>query len=367
MPTKAANTYLDYNATTPTLPIAKTAMIKALDCVGNASSVHRDGRQARSLIEDARAGVARLSASDAGQVTFTSGATEANAIAIRGASSDGKIHKVFCSAAEHPSVRENVPQNCHLPVNADGLLNLEALTAALEETEGASLFCVMAANNETGVVQPIEDIASLIHEHESYLMCDMVQIPGKLPCDEFSIHADVFTLSAHKFGGPKGVGALINKSDLHFNALYGGGGQERSVRSGTENVSGIVGFGAVAQHVSENPPDNSLHQLRDRFEQAIRDVRPDAVIFGRDARRLPNTTCVAVPGRTSEQQLIKLDLAGFSVSAGSACSSGKIAASHVLLAMGVSPELAKGSLRISIGKDTQWEDLERFVDVWSKA
>jgi len=367
MPTKAANTYLDYNATTPTLPIAKTAMIKALDCVGNASSVHRDGRQARSLIEDARESVARLSASDPGQVTFTSGATEANAIAIGAASSQEEIHKVFCSAVEHPSVRDNVPQDCHLPVNADGLLNLEALREVLKTREGTLLVCVMAANNETGVVQPIEEIASLIREHECYLMCDMVQIPGKLLCNKFSVHADVITLSAHKFGGPKGIGALINKSDLNIKALYGGGGQERSIRSGTENVSGIVGFGAVAHEVSENPPDNVLDELRDRFEQAIQDVCADAVIFGRDARRLPNTTCVAVPGRTSEQQLIKLDLAGFSVSAGSACSSGKIAASHVLLAMGVSPELAKGSLRISIGKDTQWEDLERFVDAWSKA
>ncbi len=366
MPTLAEAVYLDYNATAPTSPAVMQAMMDALECAGNPSSVHGAGRAARALLEEAREAVAALVRSSPANVTFTSGATEANALAVTGAVGSGAVRQVFCSAIEHPSVLDNVPENARLPVTPDGTVDLDQLEATLTSHDTPLLICVMAANNETGVIQPIAQIASLVHENDGVLLCDMVQVPGKLNPSDFVPHADLITLSAHKFGGPKGIGALINTSGVQLQALFGGGGQERKLRSGTENVSGIAGFGAAAKAAIETPLDGAVAVLRDKLESALLQAREEAVIFGQDVARLPNTTCVALPGTSSEQQLIKLDLAGFAVSAGSACSSGKIAASHVLLAMGVEPELAKASLRISIGPDTPWSDLERFVEAWSK-
>lgn len=367
MPTLNQPTYLDYNATAPTSNAAKLAITEALDRLGNPSSIHGPGRAARSLIEEAREHVAALAASSQAHVIFTSGATEANALAISAGRSAGRVSRVLCSAIEHPSILENLPSDARIPVTPDGCINLDDLEAQLSADGSPALVCVMAANNETGVIQPIEHVANLVHAYDGYLLCDMAQVPGKLDPLNFVPHADLITLSAHKFGGPMGVGALINYRDLQLQPLFAGGGQERKVRSGTENVAGIVGFGAAAREVLGHSEREPMRTLRDRLETALKAARQDAVIFGQDVERLPNTTCVALPGSGSQQQLIKLDLAGFAVSAGSACSSGKVSASHVLLAMGVSPDIAKCSLRISIGPDTRWSDLERFVEVWAKA
>ncbi len=366
MPARSDSVYLDYNATTPLCNAARASISDALEALGNASSVHSFGRSVRARIEDARDKVAKLSEVDSQAVTFTSGATEANALVIGGLQSSGTAKSVLCSAIEHPSVLENVAPDKIVRVTNEGVVDLDHLDASLREHAAPALVCIMAANNETGVVQPIEQAKEIITAHGGYLFCDMVQTPGKIPVQEFSRNADVYSVSAHKFGGPAGIGALVNPRGLEIAPSFHGGGQERKVRSGTENFLGIVGFGAAAQNVANLGIDESIRQRRDSLEQRLLASCPEAVIFGRSQARLPNTICVATPQVTSQQQLIKLDLAGFAVSAGSACSSGKIAKSHVLVAMGVSDLLAGTAIRISIGRETTQEELERFADTWSK-
>lgn len=357
--------YLDYNAAGPVLPGVASAVSSALEAKGNASSVHADGRAKRSIIEKARDSVSRLTGSPSSSVTFTSGGTEANATIVQGLLKSGSISSVFCSSVEHPSVYEHVPVENRVGVSANGVLDLDALKQAIKDHTDPFLFCLMLANNETGVIQPVKEAAAVVHEHGGLLFCDAVQGPGKIRLDFKSLGADFYSVSGHKIGGPQGVGCVVSNSDIDLSPILIGGGQERMRRSGTENVSGIAGFGAAAEHVGQMDDFSPIATLRDKLEQALIQIRPDAIVFGQEVPRIPNTTNVAIPSLSSERQVIKLDLSGFSVSAGSACSSGKVSASHVLLAMGVPTELAGSAIRISIGAETSWDDLQAFVDAWA--
>jgi cysteine desulfurase len=345
--------YLDYNATAPIRPEVREAVQAALDLVGNPSSVHAEGRAARAAVEEARASVAGLVGARAEDVIFTSGGTEANAIALAAPASGGNW-KAFLSGIEHPSVlsggRFEPDGFAVLPVTGDGVVDLEILAGMLEDDvpDGCRPFVsLMAANNETGALQPIAEAAAIIHEAGGVLHTDAVQMAGRLPIDIRGLGADLLTLSAHKIGGPKGVGALILAEGADIRPLMTGGGQEGRRRPGTENVAGIVGFGVAAKLAIED-----LASMR---------IAPDAVVFAQAAARLPNTSSIAVPGLKAETLVIGLDLAGVSISAGSACSSGKVETSHVLMAMGAQPEVARAAIRVSLGFETSSDDVQGFL------
>ncbi len=372
-----ARTYLDWNATAPLRPEAKAAIGAAMERLGNPSSVHSEGRQARGLIEDGRRKVAALVGADPRDVVFTSGGTEANMQALTPRlEADKPCGRLLVSAVEHPSVlaagrfaAEVVEQ---VPVSRDGIVvlaDLERRLDALARGGVRPLVSVMLANNESGVVQPIAAIAEAVHAADGLLHVDAVQGPGKLALDIHALGADLMTLSAHKLGGPSGVGALVRRSDsLQPELLIKGGGQERGLRAGTENVLGIVGFGAAAAAVQENFAAERSHMmgLRDRLEAGVRAISPEIIIFGDKAERLPNTTLFAHPGGKAETLVIGFDLEGIALSSGAACSSGKVAVSHVLQAMGVERELARGAIRVSLGRTTSEDDVERFLNAWKK-
>lgn len=361
--------YLDHNATSILRPLARTAMERMLAAGGNASSIHAAGREARASVEAARRQVAKLAGARVEDVIFTSGGTEANAAALWGAvhgalDAEARITRLFVSGIEHPSVRANAAsiaervagvRTAEIPVTADGVVDTEALRVMLREGKGRTLVAVMAANNETGVVQPLGEIARLVTEAGALLLVDAVQAAGKVA---MKFAADYWTLSAHKIGGPQGSGALIVKEGAPFAPFVLGGGQERGLRGGTENVAAIAGFGAAAESARELRDTERLAALRDRFERDVRKRWPDAVVFGADAPRLPNTSNFALPGISAETALMALDLDGVMVSSGAACSSGKVKASHVLKAMGVADEVARGALRVSFG----WNSTEQDAD-----
>lgn len=357
--------YLDWNATAVLRPEARKAALGALEVGGNPSSVHWAGRGARRLVERAREQVAALVKVEPRQVVFTSGGTEANALAL----DPGLGDALFVSAIEHTSVRNGgrfaAPKD--IPVTADGVVDLEVLKRCLAGV-ARPLVSIMLANNETGVIQPVTDAAQIVHEAGGLLHVDAVQGPGRIDCDFGALGCDLLTLSAHKIGGPLGVGALIRRDGLDLDAPLKGGGQERGARAGTENVPGIAGFGAaavaVAQNVAEEAP--RMAALRDRLEAGLMAIAPKAVVFGVGATRLPNTTLFAIPFVRAETAVIALDLEGVAASSGAACSSGKVTPSHVLAAMGVDPMLAQGAIRLSVGYSTTESDVERFLKAWAK-
>ena len=353
--------YLDHNATTPLRPQAKGAMREAMECLGNPSSVHRHGRLARRLVEEAREQVAELVASDPANVVFTGGGTEANALALRGA---GR-RRVLVSAVEHASVLQ-VPDRAEIiPVDTQGIVRLDALAAMLGASGEPALVSVMLANNETGVLQPLPDIVALARRHDALVHCDAVQAVGKITVDFGALGVHLLSLSAHKLGGPAGSGALVVDPAVPLTALVRGGGQERGRRAGSENVIGIVGFGAAAEIAGELGDGGRLGQFRDGLERRIKAIAPSVRLFGAGAERLPNTTCLEMPGMLSETQVIAFDLAGISLSAGAACSSGKVTASHVLKAMGFGEDVARSVVRVSMGWTTNAADVDRFIDVWT--
>jgi cysteine desulfurase len=363
--------YLDYNATAPLRPEAREAMLAALDLYGNPSSVHAEGRAARVAIEGAREEVARLAGACSEDVIFTSGGTEANALAV---ASENPGQPCFMSAIEHPSVLASFRfargQVTYLPVAKDGVIDLYFLAEALSAHHlkgGAKPFVsLMAANNETGAVQPVAAAGEIVHDKGGILHSDAVQVAGKLPVNLSFLGADMVSLSAHKLGGPKGVGALVIREGVRVEPLLKGGSQERRRRAGTENIPGIVGFGAAAKSAAaELSKAWEIAKLRDELEARALEVAPETVVFSASVPRLPNTSCIAVPGAKAETLVIWLDLAGIAVSSGSACSSGKVEASHVLNAMGVSPELARGAIRVSLGLGTRRTDIQRFIDAWA--
>jgi cysteine desulfurase len=366
--------YLDYNATAPLRPEARTAMVAALDATGNASSVHGEGRAARKIVEAARAEVAALVGAEAKTVTFTSGGTEANTTVLTPEwSFAGKARRfdlLLHGATEHPSVTAGgrfAPGAIRaIPVNAEGVIDLAALKTMLAEGEGQgqrALVSVMLANNETGTIQPVTEVAEIAHAHGALVHADAVQAAGRTPINIAKLGVDALTLSAHKIGGPQGAGAIVRASDdWTFASLLTGGGQEKRHRAGTENVAAIAGFGAAARAATAdlgNAP--TLAGWRNRLTDI---VGPKAVVFSATASRLPNTLCFAIPGLPAETLLIALDLAGVAVSSGSACSSGKVSPSHVLAAMKVPPALAKCAIRISLGWASTEADLDLFATAW---
>lgn len=368
--------YLDHNATSPLRPEASTAMLAALELTGNASSVHTEGRYARACVETAREQVARLVQVDAAQVVFTSGGTEANVTALSpdwfGAVENAVSRtRLFVSAVEHASVLSGgrfAPGDVErLPVNANGVIDLDRARQRFATVDAPFMVSVMLANNETGAVQPVAALSEMVHEFGGLMHADAVQAAGKIGVDARALGADLMSISAHKFGGPKGAGALIVREGLPVAALLAGGGQERGYRAGTENVAAIAGFGAAAEAAARDlPATSSIAALRDALEAELAELAPDATIFSQRAERLPNTVCVAFPGMQAETLLIALDLDGVAVSAGSACSSGKVARSHVLEAMGIAPALSAAAIRVSMGWNTQEADVGRFVTAWKK-
>ncbi|WP_181707019.1 cysteine desulfurase family protein [Chthonobacter rhizosphaerae] len=371
--------YLDWNAGAPLRASVAARLAESFGRVGNASSVHDEGRRARAAIEAARRSIAALVGASPRCVTFTSGGTEGAATVLAPRwTFNGKpldFDRLLVSAVEHPCVarggRFAADQVETVPVDRDGVVDLSALDARLAAlaAEGQRAFVsIMLANNETGVIQPVAEAARLAHAHGGLIHTDAVQAAGRIPVDMAALGADVLTLSAHKIGGPQGVGAIIRASEfLAFPPLLTGGGQEAYARAGTENAWGIEGFGVASEeaaHDLRHAP--AIAARRDRIAAAIRRVSPEAVVFSEAAERIANTLSVAVPGLQAETALIAFDLAGVALSSGSACSSGKVSASTVLLAMGVPADLARSALRISIGPSTTDDEVARFEEVFTR-
>lgn len=344
----AARTYLDWNATAPLRPEARAAMLAAMDAVGNPSSVHAEGRAARAIVERARAQVARLIGCQPAEVIFTSGATEAAALAA------AQSARVAAAAIEHDCVHAHATET--LAVDGDGRVHRPEALA-----EG-TLAAVQAANSETGIRQPLA-----AWDGVAPLLVDATQAAGKVPFRFARTPATLALVSAHKFGGPKGVGALIARDGIELRPLHPGGGQELRRRSGTENVIGIAGFGAAAEAALRDLEDGAwerVRRLRDDLEQALAAAAPDLHVVGGDMDRLPNTSCFALRGWRGETQVMQMDLAGFAVSAGSACSSGKVGPSRVLLAMGMDEEMAASAIRVSLGPATTEAEVRAFAATW---
>lgn len=357
-----ARTYLDWNATAPLRPQARAAMLAALDVPGNPSSPHAEGRRARALVEDAREQVAALVGAKPAEVVFTSGGTEANNAVLAGRG----WNEVYVAGIEHDSVlapaRRSGARLVELPVGADGVVGRVAFAAS-----GCNLLSLQMANNETGVLQPLIEVAAAARKQGVAVHSDAVQAAGRIPIDFRALGVDFLTLSAHKIGGPKGIGALVIRDGANLAAFVAGGGQERRRRAGTENVAAIAGFGAAAGAARSDLADfDRIAALRDELELELVAAEPSAVVICASAPRLPNTSCVAVPGLSAETLVIALDLAGIAVSAGAACSSGKVGGSTVLQAMGIAPALSRAAVRVSLGWATAEEDVAAFLRAWKQ-
>ena len=366
--------YLDWNATTPLRTEARQAMEAAWELSGNPSSVHAEGRRARRLVEEARAAIAAAVGASPRNLVFTSGGTEANALALTPGLRRGSglpVERLLVSAIEHASVLSGGQFSAEaierIGVDRSGVLDLDRLRALLADGRPA-LVSIMLANNETGAIQPIREAADIIHQAGGLLHVDAIQAFGKIPFDINALGADLATLSAHKIGGPKGVGCLILADDvLGLEPVLRGGGQELGRRAGTENVAGIAGFGAAAKAaMSTLEPDAArLKALRSELESGLRRT-PGVMVFAGEVPRLPNTVLFTIPGLRAETAVIGFDLAGIAVSSGSACSSGKVQPSHVLEAMGFGPDLAQGAVRLSLGWSTSSQDIDRCLEAWRK-
>lgn len=357
-----SGTYLDHNATSPLRPEVLSTMQELLGFPGNASSIHKAGREARKRIEDARAQIIKLvNAGPRDIVVFTSGATEANNLALRVTN----IERVIASAIEHPSVLQAAPHAQIIPALPTGIIDLAALNKMLEGNTQQTLISVMMVNNETGVIQPVDEVVKIARKYGALVHTDAVQAAGRVPVDIQALGVDFLTLSAHKMGGPQGVGCLVIANCLNVAPLILGGNQEKNLRAGTENLAGIAGFGKAAELV-DIEKYHKLGVLRDRLEKDLLALAPNLKIFGFDAPRVHNTSMFALPGASSETQLIALDLAGICVSNGSACSSGTVKISHVLKAMGATDAEAGSSLRVSLGWNTTEKDIDYFLAKWSE-
>lgn len=361
--------YFDYNATAPALPDVADAVARALVEGGNPSSVHGAGRRAHASIENARRALAALIGAPAKDIIFTGGGTEANSLGLKGLITTQKIERLLVSSTEHPSVLDlakAVDVEIELiSVDPNGLVDRQAFEGLLK-SDSKTLVSIMLANNETGVIQPIKDLALLAKAAGAFFHTDAVQAAGKIPVDFDDLGVDLLSISAHKFAGPQGVGALVLKAGLELAPLTHGGGQELGRRSGTENVAGIIGLGVAATIAREKlEQDAPTATMRDDLEAALLKAAPEAVIIGAGAPRLPNTILIALPDVPADTQVIQMDLAGFAVSSGSACSSGKVSRSHVLDAMGVGDALAGSAMRISLGWQTDEDQVTAFLEAWT--
>lgn len=386
-----ASIYLDYNATAPLRPEVAERITELLSCGPlNASSVHSHGRHAKKILEESRQKLAEIFGVFTRELMFTASASEANHMALLGfperrlivsAIEHSSVLSLFdrpffpssprrqgpeasAQAAWDPRLRRNDEAGMKISVDGNGIISLSSLEAALTESPIPAIVSIMLANNETGVIQPIRDVAELCHEHGALLHVDAVQALGKIPFDFSTLQADLMTIAGHKCGGPVGAAALLIKDGLPLQPLFTGGGQELRRRAGTENIPAIAGFALaaeLAQHVSHM---KEIERWRDVMEAEVLQTTAEAVIFGKDTPRLPNTSCLAMPGVSQEVQLMHFDLSGIAVSAGSACSSGRIEPSHVLSAMGIEPELAGSAIRASAGWATKEEDFQKFSQSW---
>jgi cysteine desulfurase len=364
-----SRTYLDYNASAPLRAEARAAMVASIDTTGNPSSAHAEGRAVRAIVERAREEVAQLVNAKPSEVVFTSGATEANNW-VMAAGWD----EICVSAIEHDSVlvpaRASGARLASLPVSRSGIVDVEAAMATLaraRERSARVLASLMMANNETGVIQPVAEVAAEARRLGAVMHVDAVQAPGRVDIDFAALGAEAMVLSAHKLGGPRGVGALIIRDGVALTPFIKGGGQERRRRGGTENVTGIAGFGAAAAALKrEVDAVARISRLRDMLEDGVIRSTPAAVIVGREAPRVGNTACIALPGKPAETLVIKLDLDGIAVSAGAACFSGKVKASHVLEAMGLGLDIAGSAIRVSLGPETSEGDVAAFLAAWEK-
>ncbi len=352
--------YLDHAATSPLRPASRAAILESSDFFGNPSSVHAEGRAGRAMLEAARRVIgAAIGAAGAGELVFTSGATEANATVLSSHARQAGV--ILASSVEHPSILAQ-PGVETVPVDALGRLDLAALEARLARGDVA-IVALMLANNETGVVQPVADAARLVHATGARLHVDAVQALGRIAVDIDALGCDSLALSAHKLGGPKGSGALWLRDPDATAPLLHGGGQEGRRRAGTENAAGIAGFAAAVTAATAEAPTR-LAALRLALEADARAIAPDAVVVAEAAERLPHIAAIALPGVPAATQVMALDLAGIAVSAGAACSSGKVARSHVLDAMGAPAALADCTIRVSLGWTTTDADIARFLDAW---
>ena len=374
----AARIYLDWNATAPLMGAAREAMLDALSMPGNPSSVHAEGRAARAVIEKARREVAHLVGAEPAHVTFTASATEAANQVLSPIYRMGKsrvaLGRLYVSAIEHPAVRAggrfSADQVTEVPVTRSGILDVDALAAQLashDPADGLPLVAVMLVNNETGIIQPIREISATVKKFGGLLVVDAVQAAGRIPLSIADLGADFLILSAHKLGGPKGVGALVSRGEtLMPEPLVRGGGQEKGHRAGTENLAAVTGFGASASVMTKDLVERNaaIAALRDKAEAGMLAAAPDTVIYARGEARVGNTSFFHLPGLKAETGQIAFDLEGIALSAGAACSSGKVGASHVLTAMG--EDASTGALRLSIGPDTTESDIDRFLGAFVK-
>lgn len=364
--------YLDYNATFPIRPHILETLLQKRQMHGNPSSIHSFGRKARQKIEATRHKLAQKFSLPSDRVIFTSGGTEANNMVLRGFFNDHPTSRLVISSVEHPSVLASANQifgqNVSLfPIDREGKINLDALDAFLYKIDAPVLLSVMYANNETGIIQQIAKISEIARKNKVLFHCDIIQAFGKIPLDFGDDLPDFITLSGHKIGAFPGVGALITKHKFPYEALILGGGQERGFRSGTENVLGIESLGLALDCIDADiEKREQIADLRDCLERELEQICSDILIFGKNQERLPNTSAFAVKGLKSEAQVISLDLEGFAISAGSACSSGKTKRSHVICAMGTEEEFANAAIRISIGPDTTAQDIDQFIKAWKK-
>ena len=369
-------TYLDHNATTPVRPAVIGAIGDALAHAGNASSVHADGQAALRRVEQARRVAGKALCARADDIVFTSGGTEALNLALHSAVTAGGAGRILISAIEHEAVADTARASGlpveEIPVTRDGTADLDWLAARLArwdaDADGRPVLALMLANNEIGTIQPVAEAIRLVRERDGLAVVDAIQAVGKIPVDFAALGADYMALSAHKFGGPQGVGALVMACDAPSARHQRGGGQEKGRRSGTLNVAGIAGLGVALDAAVAGLGDFAgLAALRDRIAAGLKTVAPDILVLGEGADRLPNTLGIAVPGWKGETQVMALDLAGFSVSAGSACSSGKAHGSKIGNALGLDADTSRGFLRVSLGWNSTADQADAFVKAWSEA
>jgi len=355
--------YLDYNATCPIRPEVIASAGDAMRVCGNPSSIHGFGREARKIVEDARAEVAALVGVRSAQVIFNGGSTEGNNTILSGY----QDKNVLIAAVEHPSVIEAAPRADRIPVTKNGLVDLEKFETMLKSAQ-TDLVCVQLVNSETGVIQPVAQIAALAHEHGARVHCDAVQAAGRIALNFKALDVDYLTLSAHKFGGPQGVGALVFREGLQMPKLLRGGGQEKRQRAGTENVAGIAGFGTAAKLALQELEHYQARTkaFQDTLERGLKTLANDLVIVGEASPRVANTTCALLPDAPAETQLMAMDLEGVAVSSGSACSSGTFKPSHVLEAMGYGDAGAKSALRFSTGWATTADDIDEAIAAYER-
>jgi cysteine desulfurase len=354
--------YMDWNATAPVHPAARAAMLAVLEDCGNPSSVHGFERRARKCVEDARSALAALIGAKVENIVFTASGTEANALML----ANRGERRLIVSAIEHDSILKPAVAAGAETINVDrnGVVDLEHLTALLADGRPA-LVSLMLANNETGVIQPIAEAAEIAHVHGALLHVDAAQAIGRIRVALDALGADFISISGHKFGAPQGVGALIAAKSPQITPLLQGGGQERNRRAGTENVSAIAGFGAAVAAL-EPAEAAQISVLRDLLEKRLVAADPSAIVLGVSASRLPNTACFAAGEKSAETLVMAFDLAGIAVSAGSACSSGKVKPSHVVSAMGFDRDVASRAIRVSLGRDNTVADIDAFFSAWQR-